>query len=140
MLLLIGDPGGGCACREFRVGNDRSFEIGAGGASGCESALLLPNGPRGSVESSTAVNRVGCASTRRGVRGPRPRGDLGALEAETGGWDDSGFVGVSVVLFSNRMTVSNTAMAYPALRKAQLEEDCYWSLTSRGHLIHSGKL
>jgi hypothetical protein len=46
---------------------------------------LSPKGPKGPNESSIASSRVGCASTRRGVRGvrgPLPTGDRGAEFAE----------------------------------------------------------
>ena len=44
-----------------------------------------PSGPKGPVPSSRDSKRVGCSSTRRGVRGvrgPRPAGDRGGFEAE----------------------------------------------------------
>ena len=44
--------------------------------------VFSPSGPSGPRESPTASNLVGCAPTRRGVRGPLPAGDLGVDDSE----------------------------------------------------------
>jgi len=92
MLLPIRGSGVEEVGRALRTGKDCSFTGGTGTGSGSDCmGALSPSGPSGPSESSTASNRVGCASTRRGVlgvRGSRPAGVLGPELAErfaTGG-------------------------------------------------------
>ena len=71
------------ACRACLIGRDCSLEGGAGGNSGSEMLELSPNGPSGPRESSMASNRVACAPTFLGVRGPLPPEDFGMVDAES---------------------------------------------------------
>ena len=85
IILLLITVVGGC-CRVLRTGRDCSFDGGVGTDSGCTTAFS-PRGPRGPRVSSAASTLMGCASTRRGVRGvrgPLAAGDFKLAVVESG--------------------------------------------------------
>lgn len=97
---------------------------------------LSPNGPRGPRESSIASNLVGCASTRRGVRGvlgPRPTGERGAEDAESEEGGGLFLDGDSAILLEDYLWY--LSYLYLALLIRQHWEDCCASLIARVHLI-----